>query len=621
MNSLINVARGRLISAAKQVAYAPTLRNAARRAITSDAAAPARRALEKKGMEGHLRRFTSESLPEGKYFAKLTIDGWQAFNGTRFRLYQGSQVVYGNEIEPPPKGFPLEYRNIIVTSSTASDFTIDIDSPYTLQIGKGAFTTPQQVAYDKQYGVEQHGDVFYSVRGNTTAPKKLFITFPGFGPSTSRVSYAVSYLKGITDADLSDTLMICFQDRYLAAGSYMLVDNAGRSLVDRVNQVISGFVDRYGIKESQMLFFGASKGGSIAVQYAGPYPEARLLLAVPQMHLKYYLDKPFFKDNIYNEIGMHTVPQPESLIRRYFDQGRNIDYFYTNSDEQSNFSLIEAVADVQGLTKYRVDGKHGEVAKKALPTMLGLMRQFLTGSATEQELTVEDVRTFDNGDLTGVQVRIDDENSPSSAANWYLQSTLGRTKFLQLLSEHDLPFVKYTNPNQRILAALDRVTSEWKLVAREDNGKNWEGQLPAKTPIQTTFSPSPPPSIDKLRLDNTNPMQYFIVVDNHVTNFVYSSRRGCGNADAIDIHVVDNIHKADLAKISMSTDSRFVAAVETDAIDDHLALMISRLTVISGCPTKNVTDERTSLGEKSRTHESDNSKKDTVGTQVLLTNG
>lgn len=618
-NSPVKAARRRLIGTAKQLAYSPTLRNTARKAITSQAATPVRKVLEDKGFEGHLRRFTSESLPEGQYFAKLTIDDWQAFNGQSFRLYQESRVIYGNEIEPPAKGFPLEYRNIVVTSPEATDFTLDIDSPYTLQIGKGAFTTPQQVSYDKQYGVEQHGDVFYSVRGNTAAPKRLFITFPGFGPSTSRISYAVSYLKGITELDLSDSLMICFQDRYLTAGSYMLIDNAGRPLVDRVNEVIRGFVDKYAIAESQMLFFGASKGGSIAVQYAEPYPEARLLIAVPQMHLKYYLDKPFFKDNIYNETGMHSVPQPESLLRRYFDQGRNIDYFYTNSDEQSNFSLIEAVADVPGLTKYRVDGKHGEVAKKALPTMLGMMRQFLTGAATEQELTVEDVRAFDYPDSTGVQVRIDDESSPSSASNWYLQSTLGRTKFLQLISDHELPFVKYTNLNQHIISALDFVTSEWMLVAREDNGTTWEGQLPEKSLIQTNLSPHQPRSVDKLRLDNTTPMEHFIVSDAHVTNFVYSSRRGPGNTDTIDIHVVDDIRAIDLAEISMGTDSKFVAAVETDAIEEHLNLMINRLSVISGCAARHVSDHRVNHGEESRQHNSVISNQGTTETQLLLT--
>src|SRR5690606_5161236 len=169
-----------------------------------------------------------------------------------------------------------------------ADFHLDIDCGYTLQIGHGTFSTPQQRDYDKKYGVRQHGNVFYSLRGNTSSPSKVIVTFPGFGPSTSRISYAVSYLKDLTDSELADTLMICFQDRYLAAGSYMLVDSAGRSVVDDVNSVIVGYMQKHDIDDSQMLMFGASKGGSIAIQYADRFPKAQLLLAVPQMHLRYY---------------------------------------------------------------------------------------------------------------------------------------------------------------------------------------------------------------------------------------------------------------------------------------------------------------------------------------------
>lgn len=598
MKNPINAVRRTMTEGAKRIAYSPNVRNAARTVLTSDAAKPVRKILADKGWEGHLQRFMSESLPEDKYFAKLTVENWEQFNGQSFRLYHGSRIVYGNEIEPPARGFPLEYRNLIVTSADVSDFTLDIDSPYTLQIGKGAFTTPQQVSYDKQYGVEQHGDVFYSMRGNTTSPKKLFITFPGFGPSTSRISYAVSYLKGVTEVELSDTLMVCFQDRYLAAGSYMLVDNAGRSLVDRINKVIQSFVDRHNIPPDQILFFGASKGGSIAVQYADHFPEAQLLLAVPQMHLKYYLDKPFFKDNIYNESGMHSVPQPESLIRRYFDEGRRIDYFYTNADEQSNFSLIEAVTEVTGLRKYRVDGNHGDVAKKALPTMMGIIRRFLSDGHRNNQLMAEDIRIFDDEDTVGVQIRIDDAWSPSGRANWYLQNTLGRTQFLQMLTDHDLPFIKYTNPDQRLIPNLDRADGDWTLVAVDESGDHWEGSLPEQPRMQVGGAEEWPLSTGKLRLDANTPLEHFIVSGSVISTFAYMSRRGIGQVNAIDIYVVDDINEIDLAEYSMNSESRFVAAIETDDLDLHLAHMIDRLSVISACDARNVSDLRSTCNSE-----------------------
>lgn len=352
------------------LAYSPPTRSAARAVMSTPSDAPLRRLLEQRGLDGTARRLASEALPPGYYFAKLTIDDWEKFRNKPFRLEQRGRTVYGNMIEPPARGYPLEYRNIIVTSKNPKDFRLSIQTSYTLQIGQGSFSTPQQVAYDKQYGVVQHGDVFYSVRGNTTNPQKLILTFPGFGPSTSRISYAVSYLKAVTDADLKDTLMVCFQDRYQVAGSYMMVDNAGRPLYNRIHKVIESLRSSHSIAPERMLFFGASKGGSIALHYAKEYPEAHLLLCVPQMHLPYYFNKPFFKESLFQIRALHEIEQPEALLRQYLTQGRRIDYFYTNSDELSNHSVIELAQDVPGLVKYRVDGAHGAVARAALPATL-----------------------------------------------------------------------------------------------------------------------------------------------------------------------------------------------------------------------------------------------------------
>lgn len=580
----------KVTTAAKDLAYSAPVRDLARRVVTADAAEPLRRVVKTQGLEGHLRRFTSETLPEGRYFAKLTITDWETFNGQSFRLYQGDVVVYGNEIEPPAKGHPLEYRNIIVTSAKTSNFRLDIDTPYTLTIGHGAFSTPQQVDYDKKYDVEQHGDVFYSLRGNTSAPTKLLITFPGFGPSTSRISYAVSYLKALTDQDLKDTLMVCFQDRYLAAGSYMLVDNAGRPLLDRVNAVIDGFIEQYGIAADQIMLFGASKGGSIALQYAEHHPKAHLVVAVPQMDLKYYLDKPFFKDNLFQQSEMHAMVQPEQLARTYFREGRRIDWFYTNSDEQSNHSLIEMVGDVPGLTKYRVDGRHGDVARASLPTALGIMRRFL-GQGRDHSAAIEDVHAYPSGNSLGVQVRIDDSQAPTEAANWYLDGSIGRTRFRQILTGHNLPFVKYTSDAQRLQPTLDDLAGVDGIVAVEASGDRWTAPLPEGADLHLDLPERQALPTGRLLLDTDGPTPYAIVRDDVVAHFSYDCRTGLQSVDRIDVHVVDDIDSFDLAEARQRTSARFVAAVEALQGEDLLELMIQRLHVASGCTEVSVITE------------------------------
>ena len=580
--------RKSLSSSVKHLIYSPSLRNAARKVLTSERAEPIRIALENRGLAGHISRYTSESLPAGQYFAKLTINDWKRFNAQSFKLYQGEHVVYGNEIEPPAKGHPLEYRNFVVSSSNPLDFRLDIDSGYTLQIGHGTFSTPQQRDYDKKYGVRQHGNVFYSLRGNATSPTKVIVTFPGFGPSTSRISYAVSFLKDLTDSELADTLMICFQDRYLAAGSYMLVDSAGRSIVDDVNSVINSFLEKHGVEDSNMLIFGASKGGSIAIHYADRFPKAHLLLAVPQMHLRYYLNKPFFKDNLFKQNGLHNVPQPETLLRRYFSEGRTIHYFYTHEDEQSNFSLIETIADVKNLTKYRFDGKHGDVARKSLPTMMGIIRRFITGKENDHTVPVLSDRVFEQERTVGFQARIDDEQATQQPANWYLQGRLGQTYFMQSLSDHKYPFVKYTNDKQRLSPEIDDLTEVDRIVALDRNGAKWEGDVESFSELSPDAPKHVANAVAPLRVETSEPHEHTVVSHDRFARFRYISRRGFGDDDSIEVHIIEELDNFDIAEACRESNARFVAAVESAESDELTDILVSRLHIISACETVNV---------------------------------
>ncbi|MGO4588488.1 hypothetical protein [Paenarthrobacter sp. 2TAF44] len=530
----------RIKNAGKAAAYSPLGTELARKIMASRPETRARQFLKAKGLEGSVRRIASESLPEGLFFAKLTIHDWENRRGQGFQLLQDSTVVYGNEIEPPARGFPLEYRNIIVSSDDVSRFKLTIDAPFDLKIGRGAFTTPQQLKYDHQYGVEQHGDVYYSLRGNTTNPKKLLITFPGFGPSTSRISYAVSYLKAITDTDLNETLMVCFQDRYLAAGSYMMVDSAGRPLYDRVWRAIEDLRTQYGVDPTEMLLFGASKGGSIAIHYAKDFPDAQLLLAVPQMNLPYYFNKPFFKDNLFRNRALHEIEQPEVLLRQYFAEGRKIDYFYTNSDELSNHSLIELVQDVPNLTKYRVDGGHSAVARAALPTMLCIIREFLT-APQPKSFVCEDIRTFHDDDTLRVQLRVDSAASEVKGANWFIEGSLGRTRFMQLLTDHSYKFVKLTSEGQRLFAAYDPIEDLSAVTAIEENGTRWSSLLPEPVRrgpeqcLQTKLSSS------ELNLQTAGLEEYVVLDGDHFGHYRYRCQKVSESGDTVEVHFVSDV--------------------------------------------------------------------------------
>ncbi|MEV7605603.1 hypothetical protein AB0N65_09205 [Paenarthrobacter sp. NPDC089322] len=534
-------------------------------------------------MEGSFRRLASESLPSGTYFARLRIPEWQKHIGRAFRLLQDGQIIYGNLIEAPARGFPLEYRNIIVTSKDPARFSLDIDAPYELTIGRGAFTTPQQIKYDHQYGVEQHGDIYYSLRGNTVNPRKLLLTFPGFGPSTSRVSYAVSYLKDIVDADLKDTLMVCFQDRYLSAGSYMVADNAGRPLFDRVTQAIEELRARYDIDPARMLFFGASKGGSIAIHYAKDFPAAQLLLAVPQMNLPYYFNKPFFRDNLFLNSALRDIEQPEHNLRRYFREGRKIDYFYTNSDELSNHSLIELVKDVPNLTKYRVDGEHSSVARTALPAMLGIIRGFLRGPQ-HQTFSCEEIRAFPQEHGIQLQARVDQTGSKINEANWFIEGWLGSTRFRQLISQHSYGFLKYTTESQQLYPAYDPTDTLAAVVAIEPAGTLWTGRLPSPTFKASGHVERCDVDASTLELEAKHSQPYVVLEGDRLSRYLYRCSPANVDGDTMEIHFVADV-ESDISMITIDRGSHrasHIAVVQPLDGWELADLMPLRFVIASG---------------------------------------
>lgn len=452
----------------RDLAYSPPVRAVARTVADRPAL---REAAEDRGRGELLARLASDAPGPGQYYARLQIRDWARHRGAEFRLRENGRIVYGNRIDAPPTGTPLEYRNIPVTSANPADFTLDPPAKHTLHIGRGAFSTPEQRAYDAKYRVRRWEGLYASVRGETEHPRRLLVTFPGFPPANSRVSYAVSYLKALGAEDLDATMMLCLQDRYGVAGTYMVHDDAGRPVLPRVVDALRALQRRHGIADEDVLLFGASKGASIAAMVANDLPGAHLVLVAPQMSLPYYFTKPVLRGGLFQDPAMWDVEQPGTLLRRYLAEGRRIDYFYSDADESSNASLIEYARDAAGLVKHRIGGGHAAVAKRSLPTVLTLLRTFTAGEARSAdgaplqctELTAtrhadETSRDAASGGESGGgtvswRVQFADDSVPAEA-NVYLEGQLGETRVRQLLSPGKDPAARWTTAGQRTDRAL-----------------------------------------------------------------------------------------------------------------------------------------------------------------------
>ena len=274
-------------SLAKNIAFSTPVRALARKVIATDSGW-LRKLLVRNGYEDKVKMLATETIPTGLYFGKLTFNSWKEFDGQPFLLSESGTTVYGNTIEAPQRGFPLVYRNFVVSTTDPKQYKLSIPAEYRLQFSRIPFTTEQQKAYDTKYQVQQRGDFYFSLRGNLENPRKLIVTFPGFGPSTSRISYAITYLQQLSSNDLRDAAILCLQDRYGASGTYMVTDTAGRELGTRLHKFLTDVSNDLGIQNNDMLFFGASKGGSIALFAAERFPNSTLVIAVPQLDLPYY---------------------------------------------------------------------------------------------------------------------------------------------------------------------------------------------------------------------------------------------------------------------------------------------------------------------------------------------
>lgn len=413
------------------------------------------------------------------YYIKLDIKKGNNYIGKRFKLFFKKKLIWGTEIERAPRGFQLEYRNIIGYSNNIEDYSIDIDIPYSLEFSEQQFLTKEQENYDKKYGIEKCGEFFLSKRGNLTNPQKIIFTFPGFGPSTTRIPYSVSYMSDMPEEMLENVAIIAFQDRYQVAGTYMLENDTGESLYPLFKKFVQELLEKYSLKESDLLFFGASKGGSIAILYMKDFVESTLVTSVPQINLLYYWQsKSFFRNNLFNYFKTKDIDKPIELLKKYFDDKRKIHYFYTLNDELSNYSFIELISGATNLSKYRVDGKHGEVTKKALTTINSIIKRFGQYKSSNQLISSKITkRYFDGNSQFRYQFLMGNELINEEKGDFWIVWDSSGTRCHQLMTRHFLKNVCYMNENQYLDFRLDDISNVKEIVATFDNGNNYSSKI------------------------------------------------------------------------------------------------------------------------------------------------
>lgn len=518
-----------------------------------------------------LQRVASETLPEGFSYAKITIRDWQRILGKDFELKVDGKTVFGNRIERPQRGFHLEYRNIVLPTTDMSRIDVSETADFSIHFSPGTYSTPQQDKFDAKYGVTQKDNLFYNLRGNTNAPEKLIVTFPGFGPSASRVSYAVSFLKWIDAHDLRDAALLTFQDRYGVAGTYMSADNSEQPLMPTVVKEIRKVADRYGIRDENILFFGASKGGSIALMAAESFRNSELVVVVPQLNLPYYFSKPFFIHNLFLNPVLKSITQPGELFLRYLEEGRRIHYLYSANDELSNYSLVEFASVSPTFTAYRFSCAHGQVAGQGVALLAYLFRSFL-GTAENRQ---DSLRFFDSivdGQKTYFQaVKTSVPAETPSLAMARIHTADGN--FYQQITQHEtVPHEFHSGHLQYLDADFFPIDGPVSLVTFDQDGARTESdqfEVAFASPLET-------------QIDRVQPTMLPRLVDKAFTYPVYDN----GLFNEVDIIVQNSSSKPDGVLAIIDSPETFDTNLPEKLLAQYEDYLIARISTSE--PTKNV---------------------------------
>ncbi len=224
------------------------------------------------------------------------------------------------------------------------------------------YINPEQEQYNINQGIKYEDGCYFSLNSKAQ-PEKLLVTFPGFNTSTN-INYAVTKLGSMKER-LSNVSVLAFQDYSLQYGSYMVYDENGEELTKLIISKIKDTLNKAKLSEEDLVFYGNSKGGSIALQYTKEFPKARFIVDAPQIEVR---TKPL------NGIVKHHFDETIYLKNDFRNlicmKNENIYYGYSESDIGSNANILN---DKIG-TNYNSFNNltHGHVIRAVLPVSIDL---------------------------------------------------------------------------------------------------------------------------------------------------------------------------------------------------------------------------------------------------------
>lgn len=192
-------------------------------------------------------------------------------------------ILVINDIEVPISGRKEKwFTNLPIKNSDKVELVGNTEH-VSLEILSHKIFHPDQISFDIKYGIKEfvyEGEsIFYSLTGNITNPRKCLITFPGVS-NFDNVNYRLSAMTSL-QSRLHDVLILAFQDKESVYGNYMYETENGIRIKSIATKSIRELNVRYNFNQSDLIFYGNSKGASIAIDYIDEFPDSRYFIDIP----------------------------------------------------------------------------------------------------------------------------------------------------------------------------------------------------------------------------------------------------------------------------------------------------------------------------------------------------
>ncbi len=267
------------------------------------------------------------------------------------------------------------YRNVMLPNSAQS-----VRITTTAQIIDLDFSnTRNKTKREQQFLTETIDEVPISYL-EKPGQKKLIVTFSGFAQSGKLENmFPVTFAKANEDEFYNATILSII-DEYDLKGSYMQYDDNYQRTLPAVIKFINKKMEELDIKPEDVIFFGGSKGASIASLFLEYYPTSRFILIVPQMNLRAYNNsKPNHMMPIINAVDNYNIDfitDIESKIAQAIDNNTQLDLYLSIKDDSNTERTLERLITKNNARVQTYDLPHGHVIRENIASIYEDMNEW-----------------------------------------------------------------------------------------------------------------------------------------------------------------------------------------------------------------------------------------------------